>query len=191
MAAPEPAASAAEPAPQAGKGRPTPKRRQVEAANRKPLISGDPKADRARARAEADKQRQLMDQAMQTGDERHLPLQHRGPGRRYARDYVDSRWTLGEFFLPLALVVVLIMVFGSNIGIPVEFVLFAFYGLYAGLVIMIIESVLLARRVRKNVREKYGDGSLRGLGLYVAMRSMQIRRMRMPKPQVARGEKPS
>lgn len=177
--------------PTAGKGRPTPKRRDAEAANRRPLITGDKKADRTKARAEAAKQRQLMDKAMQTGDERYLPVQHKGPARRFARDYIDARWTLGEFFLPIALLVVLIMFGGSLIQLPPQIVVYAILGLYVIVLVAVAEAAVYAGIVRKRALAKFGTGSVRGLRLYTAMRSMQMRRMRLPKPQVKRGEHPS
>lgn len=38
-------------------------------------------------------------EAMASGDERYLPVRDKGPVRRFARDYVDSRWCVAEFFL--------------------------------------------------------------------------------------------
>lgn len=172
-----------------GKGRPTPKRRDAEAANKRPLVSGDKKSDRAKARAEAAKQRALMDQAMQTGDERYLPAQHKGPARRFARDYLDARWTLGEFFLPVALLVVVVMFGGSLIGLPVSVVVYAIIALYVIVFIAVIEAIVYAAIVRRKAVAKFGAAQVRGLRLYTAMRSMQMRRMRLPKPQVQRGAK--
>lgn len=183
--APEPVV---EETPRAGKGRPTPKRRDAEAARRRPLVTGDKKSDRARARAEAAKQRQLMDQAMQTGDERYLPVQHKGPARRFARDYLDARWTLGEFFLPIALLVVVVMLFGSLIQLPPQVVVYAILGLYVIVLVAVVEAVIYAGIVRRRALAKFGSGAVRGLRLYTAMRSMQMRRMRLPKPQVKRGD---
>lgn len=174
-----------------GKGRPTPKRRDAEAANRRPLISGDKKTDRAKARAEAAKQRQLMDQAMQTGDERYLPAQHKGEARRFARDYIDARWTLGEFFLPIALLVVIVMFGGSVLGIPPEIVIYAILALYVVVLVAVVEAIVHATIVHKRALAKFGRDRVRGIRLYTAMRSMQMRRMRLPKPQVKRGEHPS
>lgn len=174
-----------------GKGRPTPKRRDAEAANRRPLISGDKKTDRAKARAEAAKQRQLMDQAMQTGDERYLPAQHKGEARRFARDYIDARWTLGEFFLPIALLVVIVMFGGSVLRIPPEVVIYAILALYVVVLVAVVEAIVHATIVHKRALAKFGRDRVRGIRLYTAMRSMQMRRMRLPKPQVKRGEHPS
>ena len=176
--------------PVAGKGRPTPKRRDAEAANRRPLITGDKKVDKEKSRAEAAKQRTLMDQALKTGDEKYLPAQHKGKARRFARDYIDARWTLGEFFLPIALLVVIVMFGGTAIGLPPAVVVYAILALYVVVLVAIVEAVIYSSIVRKRVLAVLGRQQVRGLRLYTAMRSMQMRRMRLPKPQVKRGDKP-
>ncbi|GAB2601882.1 DUF3043 domain-containing protein [Pseudactinotalea suaedae] len=181
----------AEETPVVGKGRPTPKRREAEAANKRPLISGDPKADKAKARAAQAKQRALMDQAMQTGDDRYLPAQHKGPVRRFARDWIDSRWTLGEFFLPVALLVIVVMFGGSMVGLPPQIIVYAILGLYAIVLVALIEAITLSVVVHRRAVATFGKPSTRGIRLYTAMRSMQMRRMRLPKPQVKRGDRPS
>lgn len=181
----------ADEAPALGKGRPTPKRRDAEAANRRPLISGNPKADRERARAQRAKMRARMDEAMQTGDERYLPAQHKGPARRFARDWIDSRWTLGEFFMPVALLVVLIMFGGSMLNLPPTVIIYAILGLYAIVIVAVIEAIVLSILVHRRAVAKFGKRQVRGIRLYTAMRSMQMRRMRLPKPQVKRGERPA
>lgn len=174
-----------------GKGRPTPKRRDAEAANKRPLVSGDRKADRARARQKAAEQRRLMDEAMQTGDERHMPPQHKGPARRFARDFIDSRWTLGEAFLPIALLVVLVMFGGSALQLPPEIIIYSILALYVVVIVAVIEAIVLAGMVHRRAVAKYGRAKVRGIRLYAGMRSMQLRRMRLPKPQVKRGQRPS
>ena len=45
---------------------------------------------------------------MQTGDERNMPAKDRGPVRRFIRDADDARWNLGEFFLPVAAIFLVI-----------------------------------------------------------------------------------
>ena len=37
------------------------------------------------------------------GDERYLPYNDQGPVRRYIRDFVDSRFAIGELFMPIVL----------------------------------------------------------------------------------------
>jgi len=53
---------------------------------------------------------------------------------------------------------------------------------------VLIVTVLLRRRIDA----KFGEGSTeRGLRWYAAMRSLQMRQLRLPKPQVKRREFPS
>ena len=60
-----------------GKGRPTPKRKVSEAANKRPLVAPTTKKT---SRAQAKAQRDVEYRAMQTGDERNMPAKDRGPG---------------------------------------------------------------------------------------------------------------
>ncbi len=89
-----------------GKGRPTPSRKEAEAA-RKARSASRATARRRRRysgrrlRAERGK----MQDAMRTGDDRYLPPADKGPARRFARDYVDARYSVMEFALPVLLVV--------------------------------------------------------------------------------------
>ncbi|WNB84472.1 DUF3043 domain-containing protein [Cellulomonas sp. ATA003] len=142
------------------------------------------KAARASARAERDRQFQ----AMQTGDERYLPLKDRGPVRRYIRDHVDARWNLGEFFLPVAMVfVVLTLLFGNNIT-AAAIVIFTLYGI---VFLTLLDAFIMWRRLKKKLAAKFGeDGQQRGLAMYAVLRVFQLRRARLPKPQVKRGEYP-
>lgn len=171
-----------------GKGRPTPKRRDVEARNRRPLVPTD-RATARRVNREAQlKLRERQRQAMFTGDERYLPERDKGPVRRWVRDYVDARWNLGEFFLPVALVVVIAtLFFGANPAAAI-YVILALYGV---VFIAIIDAVLLARAVKRGLRERFSEDEIpSGTSMYAVMRAFQIRRARLPKPQVQRGEYP-
>lgn len=171
----------------AGKGRPTPKRKEAEAANKRPLVSTDRKGA---SRAQADdrkKQRNLEYQAMQTGDEKHMPLKDRGPQRRFIRDAVDARWNLGEFVLPIA-VVLIVLQFAFQKTVLAEYAILA---LYLYIVLFSIDSWFLWRATKKRVKAKFGDGAqLKGAPFYAVTRSLQIRRTRLPKPQVKRGQYP-
>jgi hypothetical protein len=111
--------------------------------------------------------------------------------RRFARDWVDSRWTLGEFFLPVALLVIVVMFGGSTIGLPAQVVVYAILGLYAIVLVALLEAIILAFVVHGRAVTKFGKSNVRGIRLYTGMRSMQMRRMRLPKPQVKRGDRPS
>jgi hypothetical protein len=171
-----------------GKGRPTPKRKQAEAANRRPLVPTDRKAAAKSARVAARAERDRQYRAMQTGDERFLPARDRGPVRRYIRDSVDARWSLGEFFLPIALVFVLLtVVFAQNLAVSGIIMIL----LYAVVLMTVLDAFLMWRRLKKRIVAKFGpEGLERGMGMYAAMRVFQLRRGRLPKPQVKHGEHP-
>ena len=176
------------PAPREGaKNRPTPKRKDQEAANRRPLVVTDRKAARDRdklARREAQlKQRQ----AMVTGDDAHLPARDKGPVRRYIRDYVDARWNFGEFMLPVMIVVLAL----SFVRIPAVFATVSI-GVYALLLAAAVDGFLMWRRLKAKLIAKFGADKVGGgLAMYAVMRGFQIRRSRMPRPLVKRGDFPS
>lgn len=172
--------------PQAPKGRPTPKRSEAEALRRaavKPPANRKEAAKRAREARRAELARQR--EALAGGDERYLPLRDRGPVRRYARDFVDAKWHVAEFFLPLA-VAILIMSMVPSIQVKNASLL-----LWLGVIVMIVvDSFVSGFRLRRALRERFPDENRRGAVAYALMRTLQMRRMRLPKPQVARGEAP-
>jgi hypothetical protein len=191
------AAAAEDDVKHAGKGRPTPKRREAEQRNRQPLV-GTPrlpanatkeerKAARAAARQAANAERLKGREALLTGDERHLPAQHRGPARKFARDYVDARLNLGDFLFPVAIVVL-----GLGL-VPVPairpYTLIAVPLLYLFLLVVLVDAYFLSRRINRLTYEKFGAQSA-GAGRYGALRSLQIRRFRLPRPTVKRGQHP-
>ncbi len=181
---------------QSGKGRPTPRRREAEQRNRQPVVGAprlSPNATKAERKAARAAQRQALAverakarEAMISGDERYLPAQHAGPARRFARDYVDSRWNVGEFLLPVALVVLLLGLIPQLTPYTIFFVPL----LYIFALGVIVNGFFLARRINAAAVERFGE-SARGVGRYGALRSAQVRRLRMPKPKVRRGERPA
>lgn len=171
-----------------GKGRPTPKRKDQEAALRRPLVL-DRKQDAARRRAEGRVRYQREMEAMANGDERHMPANHAGAPRRFARDYIDSRTTVAEFLLPLSLVALFAMMF--LVKYP-QIISIASLALFLTILAATIESAILLRRLRKAAVAKFGEERLPRLyRLYGLTRLLQVRRLRMPKPQVKRGQFPS
>lgn len=134
-------------------------------------------ADRAATRAQRAEQRKRAIE----GDERALSARDRGPERRYARDLVDARHTVGENFLILAVFVLIL----GLIAVPVLQVLsqVLLVVIVAGLA---IDSVLIHRSVGRAVAEKFPNGDTKGVARYAMMRAMVSRRMRVPKPQVQR-----
>lgn len=167
------------------KNRPTPKRRDQEAARRRPLVQTDRKAARAGDKEARRQQARRTREAMLTGDEKHLPERDKGPVRRFVRDSVDGRWNPGEFLLPLMLVV-LVLSFTSP-----TFASYAFLGIYLLIILAILDAVLMWRRTKKLIAARFGaDTPTKGLGMYAGMRMFQMRRTRLPKPMIARGQPP-
>lgn len=175
-----------EPAAGATKGKATPKRRDAEALRRTSVIaSGGRLGARgaAGARGGASRADQVARrQAMMRGDESALPARDRGPVRRFVRDYVDSKRTLVSLFLPIGFPIMVLMVLP---GIQA----FAQIALWAFFLAIIVDALLIGRRIRRVVGARFPGESTRGLGLYAVTRAMQLRRLRMPKPRVARGAK--
>jgi Protein of unknown function (DUF3043) len=183
----EQAAEAAElsPAKQDGKGRPTPKRKDAQ-RGRRPI--GAPPRDRkewSRQRRASAREQRVRTRLALEGDPRYqsdLPPRDRGPIRKFARDYVDSRRSVGEYFLITA-VVILVAGFIPNPVIQLGSLL-VWLGL---MVLIVVDSLLIVRGVKREVRRRFPDENLRGVGAYAVIRSLQIRGWRMPKPQVSRG----
>lgn len=172
-----------------GKGRPTPKRKVAEAANRRPLVPNDRKAAAKEAKAAQRVERDRQYAAMQTGDERYLPAKDKGPVRRYVRQYVDARWSLGELFLPVAIVMLLLNMLLTSVSPELAFL--GLVVLYLFIIAMVVDVVIMWRRLRKKLTAKFGDDAIqRGLMMYAVTRVFQIRRARLPKPQVKHGEYP-
>ena len=180
-----PTASTDQSARPGAKNRPTPKRREQEALNKRPLIVTDRKAatkqDKTVRREAMAKQRA----GMMTGDEKYLPARDKGPRRRFIRDTVDARWNIGEFMLPVMLIVLLLSFVRTNWALLLVFVLV--YGL---ILVAIGDALLMWRRTRRKMDDKFG-GAVKGDAWYAIMRAFQMRRTRMPKPQVARGQHPA
>ncbi len=170
-----------------GKGRPTPTRKEAQARNRRPIISTDPKVDRKAAKAAVREERAKMNQALMTGDERHLPPAHKGPVKRYIRDSIDARRMLGEYFFPLTIVIIVALFMVNNLA-P-ELAMLVILTLYVVVLIALAHSIWVSFKIKKELTAKFGP--VRGTHMYAIARSMQMRRMRLPKPQVKRGEFPS
>jgi hypothetical protein len=178
----KPARSPAE----AAKGRPTPKRSEAEAKRRQPITgSRAPSAprtpqDKAKVRAT----RATKYEAMKRGEAWALNPRDRGPTRALARDFVDSKRRISEYYM-YVLVVLLAAVFFRNtkaetIISPVVLVL---------VVVILIDATLIRRSLTKLIAERLPGESARGLTLYAVMRALQIRRFRVPAPRVGPGTK--
>jgi hypothetical protein len=176
---------ASSPAITAGKGRPTPKRSDAERRRRQPYTAPKDRKEAGRAtrdRQRADRGRRM--EAVRRGEEWALPARDRGPVKALARDYVDSKRRLSEFYM-YGLLVLLALVF---VRTPLAQSILD--GLViVGVLIMLAEGTLIGRRVRALAAERLPGASTRGVALYSAMRALQIRKLRMPRPRVNIGDK--
>lgn len=171
-----------------GKGRPTPKRKEREAARKRPLGGTDRRQATKEQRARLKEQRDREYQAMLSGDEKHLPLRDKGPVRRWTRDFVDARRNLGEYFLPVAIVMVFLTLLAQQSPMAALLVMGL---LYVAVLAAIVDGVILGRKLRKRLDARFGaDVVPRGTIMYGVLRAFQMRRTRLPRPQVARGEYP-
>ncbi|MEU8982892.1 DUF3043 domain-containing protein [Streptomyces sp. NPDC048309] len=172
--------------PQAPKGRPTPKRSEAQTQRRS--VANTPTTRKEAAKRQRDDRRAQMErqrQALASGDERYLPARDKGPVRKFARDFVDSRFCVAEFFLPLAVVILVLSMVrvGSlqNIALLLWLVV---------IVLIVVDSIGTAIRLKKQLNARFPDLPKKGAVAYALMRTLQMRRLRLPKPQVKRGERP-
>ncbi|OAN38440.1 DUF3043 domain-containing protein [Microbacterium sp. H83] len=178
--------------PALGKGRATPTRAEQEAARRRPLVANTKEA-KAAARAELAERRNRAQAGLAAGEEKFLPARDKGPQRRWVRDYVDAGWHPAEFVMGVMVLVILISLLPPNLAIAGFAIAgWAYLVMMAYLVLAIGGMILLGIRVKRKVAAKFGQDRMeRGLGWYAAMRSLQMRFMRLPKPQVKRGQHPA
>ncbi|MFD5540345.1 DUF3043 domain-containing protein [Streptomyces sp. NPDC127079] len=172
--------------PQAPKGRPTPKRSQAQSQRRS--VANTPTTRKDAARRQRDERRTAMErqrQALATGDERYLPARDKGPVRKFARDWVDSRFNVAEFFLPLAVVILVMSVVNNTAIKNIALLLWLVV-----IVLIVLDAAVSGLRLRKRLAERFPDQNKKGAVAYGLMRSLQMRRLRLPKPQVKRGERP-
>jgi hypothetical protein len=185
----------------APKGRPTPKRdaakrrgpvapaplTAAEARRRRKELRGpklsreERKAERLARRADSTERRERM----MAGDDAYLLPRDKGPVRRYVRDVVDSRRNVLGLFMPAAIALIFVMLAVPGLAVQ-QVISYAMMGL---VVIMIIDGLLLGRKVNRMADAKFPDNTETGwkLGFYAASRASQLRRMRAPRPQVQRG----
>ena len=171
---------------EAAKGRPTPKRSEAERNRRQPIsgsrASAAPRTPEDKAKARGERGRKY--EAMKRGESWALNPRDRGPARALARDYIDSKRRISEYYMYI-LVVLLAAVFLRNKTeqeyiSPLVLVL---------VVIILVDAQVIRRSLRKLIAERLPGESTRGLTMYAVMRALQIRRFRIPAPRVRPGDK--
>lgn len=169
------------------KGHATPTRKEREAANQRPLVPSDRKGASKEYRAQQAEARNRARIGMAAGEEKYLPIRDRGVQKRYARDYVDARYNVGELMVPfMFLVIIMTFLPDQNIAQLGILTLWGFF------FIAIIDVLFATWSLRRRIDAKFGEGKMeRGVRWYAAMRTLQMRQLRLPKPQVKRREFPN
>ena len=168
----------------AGKGRPTPSRKEAEAARKKRMAPPRNRKEAAARRKEAVRaSRAKVREAMETGEERYLPARDQGPVKRYVRDYVDTHRTIGQFLIPIFFVIFMLVFIQTGWA--------ALLGEAAWLIVIVLlalDSLRILRGVKSGIRSRFGDDATKGIAMYTLLRSWQMRRLRLPKPRVKPGD---
>ena len=168
-----------------GKGRPTPKRSEAERHRRQPITGSrapaTPRTPEDKAKARSERSRRY--EAMKAGEAWALNPRDRGPARALARDYIDSKRRISEYYMYI-LIVLLAAIFVRSKVVqdyvsPLVLVL---------VVIILIDAQFIRYRLRRLVSERLPGESTRGLTMYAMMRALQIRRFRVPAPRVHPGD---
>ena len=171
---------------EAAKGRPTPKRSEAERKRRQPITgsraSAAPRTPEDKAKAKTERARRY--DAMKAGEAWALNPRDRGPARALARDYIDSKRRVSEYYMYILVVLLAAIFVRSKVAqtyiSPLVLVL---------VVVILIDAQLIRYRLRKLVAERLPGESTRGLTMYAVMRALQIRRFRVPAPRVRPGDK--
>jgi hypothetical protein len=167
-----------------GKGRPTPSRKEAQALARQraktPRSRKEMTAAQRRARSESS---QKMRAAMKSGDERYLPARDKGPVRRFIRDFVDSRFSFVELMIPLLVATIVLGYSGSPRLVAIGNTI-----MFGTLMLVTLDVVVMRFRLRRELARRFPEESLKGTTYYAVMRSLQMKFMRLPKPQVKIGQ---
>ncbi len=167
-----------------GKGRPTPPRKVQEAARVKPVVGNkNPDAVKA-ARAKQIEERRKARDGMMRGEEKYLGVRDKGAQKRLARDLVDCRLSVGEFVMPVLFTIIVVTFFITDLE--------TLNNINSGMLIFMLavmaDAAVLGMSVKRRLAQKFGADKLeKGLMWYVIMRAVQLRQLRIPKPQVKIG----
>ena len=167
------------------KGRPTPKRSEAERRRRQPYSAPSNRkaaAGQSRTRDKADRARKY--DAMKRGEEWALPARDKGPVKALTRDYVDSRRRISEFYMYILVLLFVLLLFKNATTQAVVYPIVLLL-----VVVMGIEGFMTSRGVKKLAAQRFPAESTRGITRYAVMRTLQIRRFRMPAPRVGPGAK--
>lgn len=173
-----------------GKGKPTPQRKKQELLRKRPVVGGTSPEAKKLAKETLRAERLKAREGLANGEDRYLTSRDKGPQRRLVRDVVDSRFTVGELVLPaLFLVIIVSSIRTDNLELDVTIQLGTLLTMWGLFLAIAIDGYFIGRKAQKIVDSKFAGKAEKGLRWYAAMRSIQMRSMRLPKAQVKRGTK--
>jgi len=122
----------------------------------------------------------MIREGMRSGDDRYLSARDKGPVRRFIRDYVDVRVTVAELSLPLLASSLMFSAVGFEQagGLLIN----------VTLLLVVLDGVWLRFRMRRELTRRFPGEPLKGTTFYAIMRALQLRFLRLPKPQVKLGQ---
>ncbi len=171
---------------ESGKGRPTPKRKEAESARKQGIsVPKNPKAARKAARDRDREARATARAGLMAGDAKYFPARDAGPVKAQVRDFIDSRRTVGELFVPVAFVV-LVLGLINNPTLQ-EIVVYVWT---AVLFLVVVDTILVGFLLSKSLKKSFPEkGERKGSTSYGVLRALQMRRFRIPPPRVKPGGK--
>lgn len=156
------------------KGRPTPTRREAEAARRERLNPTPTKKEQKTASRQAARARRA--ESFQRADNT--------PEKTLLRDFIDSRWHVTEFLMPALILLMALTFVTAYFPRAIVYVTVLTWGL---MLLAILDMVLTWRRFKRLLAQRLPRASTRNLLFYAINRLIQIRRFRVPGPRVNRG----
>lgn len=157
------------------KDRPTPSRKEAEAARRQRVNRTLTKKE---ARAEAARQNR-------TSRMRQTAARDATPEKALLRDHVDARFNIGEFLLP-SLVVILALSFLNSVAPRLTVI--STVVMYLFILAVLLDGFFMWRGYKRVLETRLPGTPTRGLLMYGMNRMIQIRRFRIPAPRVKRGD---
>ena len=155
---------------------PTPTRKQAEQARRDRI---QPVLTKKQAKA---KERDLRYKARDEATDK----MHSQGYNTLIRDWVDRRWNVGEFILPVMMIVlVLSLVVSSYWWMPAMVV--GMYFVYILVALFIVDTFVMWRGAKKELRKFFPNEPLKGKLSYAISRTYLMRGSRRPVPRVNRG----
>jgi len=164
------------PLPSGAKTAPTPKRRDAEAARRQrvnPQLS--PKDAKRRARADATVERRKRAEALDST-----------PGKVLMRGWVDTRFNLAEWSMPILMLLLLLVLVASPAYPPI--VEPTTYATWAFILFIAVDIFVMWRGFKKLAAQRIPNEPIKGLLYYGFNRALTMRRMRIPRAVAKRGD---